>query len=412
MDTREISNQAADASPEPVERITGYYADLTAFISRELLAFSPRKLVDAREPKHAPGWRLFLHKASFPFRIFHAFDLFNYFTFIFWCLCFMLWLAWIISGVMYFFGSALQSGSSSASPWETYLLSTLVILAALVAPVSYRTAVGMLGSRGNSWAIRVYWMLLFLFFGATLLRESLEAYPGASLTFVLSSPRNSILFSVLILWIVIPSLIFAATLSLYILFFIIDLLNFAVRYLVSALQPTSFMLLKKLLSAPVNRHNPPWKMTELASPALETLREWARDNREGTEKRVLPATVFIALLGLFLGTNTGSDLLVKIFHFIKDRYAQFLNINLLEPLPEGTVVLFVLVVPTFLLTALILLIAYARLFHNLIVQSYIIEACTLAKFTVEEKERQARAAESPRTEAAPEKNIFRRIFGR
>ena len=67
--------------------------------------------------------------------------------------------------------------------------------------------------------------------------------------------------------------------------------------------PFPFQILRQLINSPIGKSDNQWRLINLSASELAAMREWARDNREGTDKRVVPATLFIAIYGIFASTE-------------------------------------------------------------------------------------------------------------
>ncbi len=120
------------------------------------------------------------------------------------------------------------------------------------------------------------------------------------------------------------------------------------------------------------------------------MKEWARDNREGTDKRIIPAAIVLALLGIFASnpafTNWVSGRINDLNSLISNIPQTILGISI----PQITWALFSILWPVFVGLLSLIPISYFLLFRNLVVQSYIIEACTVAEYAARlaAKERQ------------------------
>lgn len=115
-----------------------------------------------------------------------------------------------------------------------------------------------------------------------------------------------------------------------------------------------------------------WNLLKLTKSEVRSLLEWAQANRDATEKRTIPFSIVLGIIGVL----AISDLVrLQADSFI----ANFLTNISRGPssFPEGILFLFLLIVFAKLIQYLV------RLFVNLAVQNIVVEACILAEHAVE-----------------------------
>jgi hypothetical protein len=384
-----------DPSKKAIERIFNYYSDLLAVITKEMILFSKPHLFDINENNTKSKWRKNVDRATSPFLFLQTLEFFDIISFSLMGICFMVWLAWIVVGINGFFGLGVKN-SNPSQPVTLDVVFTFLIMvpASLAGPIIYRTAIDLLRSRDNPVFYKILWVGILMLWGYLVFRWIVSNNPNASFDLVLSSAWNVFLFACWVLLIVIPALICAATLIIYGGFLIIQMVRFVFMYFVVAHRVTSYRILQKVLYEPIRYDEIKLTMTELNMVELDTLREWARDNREGTEKRIIPATVFLAAMGLFANSSIADNLITNFLKFLKVKTVELSHSNLPSSLSPDTALFFFVIVPLCLLTLMLLVTAYFALFHNLVTQSYIIEACTLAMYAVEEKKKRLKETEN------------------
>ena len=126
------------------------------------------------------------------------------------------------------------------------------------------------------------------------------------------------------------------------------------------------------------------EINETQASELVAMREWARDNREGTDKRVVPATLFIAIYGIFASTEPFTNFTTSLTGFLSNaKWFEFFHAKHIFTVPFDAFVTIMVVLPFVIDVIVLLVVAYISLFKNLVVQSLIIEACTIAKYGVD-----------------------------
>ena len=116
-----------------------------------------------------------------------------------------------------------------------------------------------------------------------------------------------------------------------------------------------------------------WTLLDLTKSEVRSLLEWAQANREATEKRTIPFSIVLGIIGVL----AISDLIrLQADSFI----ANFLTNISRGPasFPDGILFLFLLIVFAKLIQYLV------RLFVNLAVQNIVVEACILAEHAIED----------------------------
>jgi len=125
-----------------------------------------------------------------------------------------------------------------------------------------------------------------------------------------------------------------------------------------------------------------WRLIDLDKSELETLKDWAAENREGSDKRLLPTAMILAFVALFANTNWFNETLDGIIGFV--------NKVLFSSPDSGQKVEFWNIVGVTLLFMMVFSVvrALSSLFSNLVVQNIIVEACIVAGYAVDvEKEK-------------------------
>jgi len=124
-----------------------------------------------------------------------------------------------------------------------------------------------------------------------------------------------------------------------------------------------------------------WNMLSISQKEIETILEWSRANREGTDKRLLPLAIFIAGIGLFANTQIFNNVITSTILWISKSLSIFFrsSSSLLEV--GNSIIAFAII-----LLILDLMDDIVLIFQNLIIYGVIIEACVVAKYVLSHKE--------------------------
>jgi hypothetical protein len=186
-----------------------------------------------------------------------------------------------------------------------------------------------------------------------------------------------LLFMVFI-WFIIPAYtqIYATLVEL------IVLLVWSIWLIIDALRffhtPMPIQTIKELARREIPGRSGTWRLRDLSLADITLLREWAADNRESTDKRLIPSILLISILQ-FVGWNTIVGLLLKVNlpGFVADILRGIFSSNYLAVL--WALMLFVALV----LCVQLLFIpvrGFFSLIKNLLTQSIILETCLVAEY--------------------------------
>ena len=135
---------------------------------------------------------------------------------------------------------------------------------------------------------------------------------------------------------------------------------------------------------PVQPDGKPWKLINLPKTELLSLREWAEANRDGSEKRTVPAFLVAALIGLALTSDFIRQTFDGFLATMVANWITFLNSNSFFAVPAEISVTTILIVPFLAITVMIVLKNLLALFRNMVAQNLIVEACIVAEHAVVE----------------------------
>ncbi len=131
-----------------------------------------------------------------------------------------------------------------------------------------------------------------------------------------------------------------------------------------------------------------WCLMGLAKADIGALKGWAIENREGTDKRLLPTAIILAFIAIFANTTWFNEGIERIINPIVILFKSGDNVvqrpNFWTYFVLGLI--FSVVVRVLKM--------WVSLFNNLVVQSLIVEACLVAEYASEPEEKMEDASES------------------
>lgn len=133
------------------------------------------------------------------------------------------------------------------------------------------------------------------------------------------------------------------------------------------------------------------RLIDLEESDLNSLRDWASENREGSDKRLLPTVVTLAFIALFTDTEWFGGFLNGTIEFLKSAL-QPAN-GVVRQLEFRTI----LGQSLLILGLLLVLMLLSSLFSNLVVQSLIVEACIVAQHATGTEQEQPVKKPRPRS---------------
>jgi hypothetical protein len=301
---------------------------------------------------------------------------------------------------LFSYDPSLATGIDFHQPSLTAGTIIVGIVMVACAALAYMWAVTFLASKRNSWWIKVFWALVLIVVGAINTFKYKNTIQTI-LQLITSSP-----FSVpaLILWCILVPIPIGLWMVLLYEYATLGLGWGAVFLFMNFVRTNNIYThrhLKKILDTAIPFGDKSFFLLNLPVDELCSLKEWARDSREGTDKRIVPASIFLALLGVLFNSpsiTTWAD------GWIAYGNSQLASIpqNILG-IPVVPVISFLISIlgPVLLGLLLIILASYFQLFRNLVVQSYIIEACTVAEFAARRADVDRQRLEAVRAKKHP-----------
>ncbi len=124
-----------------------------------------------------------------------------------------------------------------------------------------------------------------------------------------------------------------------------------------------------------------WRLVDLPKDDIIQMRQWAEANREGSEKRTVPAFLVSALVGILLTSDlirgAGDRFLASLARIVEDLSRQ----QSILPLSINTILLLMAVL-MLLILAMVVTKNLVDLFRNIVAQNLIVEACIVAEYAV------------------------------
>jgi hypothetical protein len=193
-------------------------------------------------------------------------------------------------------------------------------------------------------------------------------------------------FIIAYLSLVIPAGTFYYMLAIDVFVLSIRLVRIALKYLRFAHAPFPKELVRRLVIEPIpasEDEGMEWWLAELKESELEVLHRWATANREGTEKRLLPTAILFGVLGVFADTDAFSLMADKLLSSLSNGLLVLVGMEDTSSLSARGGLVALLVV---LAVGAVFVVAMQSLFHNLLTQSLIIEACIVAEYACTQRQ--------------------------
>jgi hypothetical protein len=188
---------------------------------------------------------------------------------------------------------------------------------------------------------------------------------------------NNPIFSFAIIFLIIPSILLSSFLLLFLSKLVLEIIFNILRSLFRAHQSLSIFVLRALSTEYVGSEDSRWKLSDLRTNEIQTLRELSKTNLEATEKKTIPAIILLTLLG-FLATTTPvfGNVIGNSFQWIFNHMTLFVPSGIITFNTIGNMLVNFIVTSLFLYIVL----AYLVLFRNLIIQGIVVQACIIAEF--------------------------------
>lgn len=327
----------------------------------------------------------------------------------FWFIMFTGLIPWVIGGFEYIFGTSQNSSTMGIVPWYAYLYFVLSILSIFAGIVINIHGILFIFNSENSWKLRTIWGALLFALFVYLYFEFQTDYPK-TFPYVLSNERKMFAFILLFVLAVLPFSIFSVTFILQSSLFLIWLIFFLLEYLNASNNPNTYFEVKKIISETVIGSMNQWKLLDLSSAELTSIREMAKDNLEATEKRLVPTFWFLTILGLIANTKYFEKWVDGWVTYFSGIHFVLVKSNSSFTLPSEVLIIFILVFGIVYTIAVLVVSIYIKMFRNIPIQSALIDACTVSLFAVEQKEKKLGQRNIPEIISEKNKSFWQRLF--
>lgn len=372
------------------DQVTKAIAEKFASLSNyaEKLAF-PDYRRGIFESKKLDGYRpisKFIFNVSYPFSMNETPSLV---FFVGWSLLYFLELIAVILGIIYLYPSRLGFGQffpPTATPVIVIIVFSVLLIGLPVSIVSYTWGWETIRAQKYPWWVKVL-ILAFIFWIINSI--SLTPLTGEPILHVWdwgiikSEPFMAI---IALGAFVIPASMYLAAIVLDSLLFVLFLIRTLFGGIASVHDPRPIELVLKLANEEIPAKNSgasSWKVSQLHRDEIVTLRQWAEANREGSEKRTIPASIIAALVGVSLTSDIVRGALDTMLSGFANSVTGFMQTESIFTMSANFSVSLYIVFPIMLL----LLLSFAKkliaLFRNIVAQNLIVEACILTEYAIQ-----------------------------
>jgi hypothetical protein len=392
----EISGGSASA-----EGLIQRFKELVKFAENQILPYHPPRIFKIPERSGRMSWRAVLVKLVFPLPLINSDERLDFYLFTAWIVQLVGAVVLFVGGATYVLEPPAPSGltADNVNWFGVFVLAILVLLGAALFPFAYTHLVKFFFDPKIQAKDKLFWLAVlagFLVWRAMGMQAVDLRAAAAEM-----SPSQTGWMLVLVFGALIPVLIHLTSSLVYFLELIFQLLSLLARYFLRLNSPHTYVKMSDLVTGPVQGVGGVWRMGELGTFELRALREWSIQNRDGTEKRILPTTFVLAVAGL-LAASEGvrqwvSDWLIYFlsqFSGLVDREITAADFGL--PMRQFGILLVGMV-----LVGVVLF--FFMMFRNLLVQTYLVEACTVALYAAETREREAAQSAAAAVAAARER---------
>jgi hypothetical protein len=263
------------------------------------------------------------------------------------------------------------------------ILSTVALI-----PVAYYWWYEVFSDRRYQKPVRIILVLTFLAGLGDFAWQAATRIPNVQITWAGMDKLFVLLIYPLL---VIPTVTFIVALLLNFVLLFIFLLLALFGGISSMHDPLPLNRVKMLATKEISTtepNKPSWRLANLQKSEIITLQNWAKENRDATEKRTLPFSIVLGILGVI----ALSDIVRLGADDVLNNLLQNLHVFIYPDTSIAPLDLFgrTLIIGMTLGVLAILANGLKRLFVNLAVQNIVIEACLIAAFAKEKEDVQQR----------------------
>jgi hypothetical protein len=384
-------------------RFVERYKELVEFTQKQVLPFHPPEFFPKRErPARWPKWRVVLDKIVFFPYMADMHGLGDFLIFVMWSLGMVGQCIFLLIGAEALSPTSRNSTAAGGSDmWLEVILTGAVLLGLLLAPFGYVQLFSFFFSKSIGAIKKIIWVAALICLNLFLFSR-LPGSSGSTGETVPATAGIIVFLAFLFLFIVLPLLFNLTSMLIPIGIRVVWSMGFLVEYFYKLNKADIYRWAIEIATKPIEGRESAWKLEELPNGDIQALHDWAIENRDGTEKRILPTTIFLALLALVTSSNWFEAWITGWVQFFivqltaifarGQGFTQFFLKFL--PVEIAAVIIFIVIV--------FIIVTYFKMFRNLLVQTYVIEACTVAGYAAREREKEAAArAEAAKADAIP-----------
>jgi hypothetical protein len=346
------------------------------------------------ESKKLDGYRpisKFIFNVSYPFSMNETPSLV---IFIGWSILYFLELIAVILGIIYLYPSRLGFGQffpPTATPVIVIIVFSVLLIGLPVSIVSYTWGWETIRAQKYPWWVKVLILALIFWIINSISLTPLTGEPIQHVWDWDVIKTEPIMAIIALGMLVIPASMYLAAIVLDSILFVLFLIRTLFGGIASVHDPRPIEMVLKLANEeiPASKSGAPsWKLSQLHRDEIITLRQWAEANREGSEKRTIPASIIAALVGVTLTSDVVRGALDTMLSGFANSVTGFMQTESTYTMPANFGVSLYIVFPIMLL----LLLSFAKkliaLFRNIVAQNLIVEACILTEYAIQTTSRE------------------------
>lgn len=341
------------------------------------------------ESKKLDGYRpisKFIFNVSYPFSMNETPSLL---FFVGWLLLYFLELLAVMLGIIYLYPSRLGFGQffpPTTTPVIVFIVFSVLLVGLPVSIVSYTWGWETIRAQKYPWWVKVLILALIFWIINSISLTPLTGEPIQHIldwSVISAEPMMAIIALGML---VIPASMYLAAIVLDSILFVLFLIRTLFGGIASVHDPRPIEMVLKLANEeiPANKSGAlSWKLSQLHRDEIITLRQWAEANREGSEKRTIPASIFAALVGVSLTSDVVRGALDKMLSGFAISVTGFMQTESIFTMPANFSVSLYIVFPVILLLLLTFAKKLIALFRNIVAQNLIVEACILTEYAIQ-----------------------------
>jgi hypothetical protein len=392
------------------------FRDLTFYTGSEIFAVKPSIFFRSHPGREQwSKWRRRLDHFAFPLNDLMNgkapdWDIFVWFAFLTGLMTWTFALYAILDHMRVSSGGSSSQTAAPVVPW--YLIPSVVVLflSGFSFIFAYLHAGSFLLLSQTRWYQRLIWLAVFCFYTAGGIYWILQINP-VFYTNLAQFPIGPGLFAFWAVFLFIPFCIYLSSLSIFSVIFVVWA-GFLIFKFLFRMNDPFVRQVPKLVQAVISSEGGDWKLLDLKASEIMALRDWSQANREGTDKRLLPTSIVLAVLAFIATTPMFQQWTLSWVIYFQVANAEYNDPKSIAPI--ASVLTMQLLIPLGILFALYLAVIYYAMFRNLVVQTYIIETCTVALYAAEQREAEEARVQAAAAEAAKMKGwrgVVRRVLG-